>query len=96
MIVTLIRSIVGTVLVLFVPGYMSTRLLFDQLELAPLIGLSVGLSMAMITWISFMLTILSIMSGSPMLTAGLSLAILISISALLGVVHLWEARRCIR
>lgn len=58
MITSIIRTILGLGFVLFIPGFLLSHLFFKRLAAAERIGLSLGLSIVVVVFLGFFLTMI--------------------------------------
>jgi len=64
MILEIIRIVLGLVVIIFLPGYLLSLILFERLSLLERICLAVGLSISIVVLLGFFLTLVSNLTGT--------------------------------
>ena len=89
MIIELLQIVLGSLLVLFVPGFLLSKILFPDLSLVSRLPLAAGLSMVIVMILGFLFTVFAILGLMPGITAlTVWVSLLVITSALYGLLYM--------
>jgi uncharacterized membrane protein len=92
MIVELIRIVLGILIVLFMPGYLLSVVLFRKLRAIERIGLALGLSVFIVVFMGFFLTVLVHLTSLEGITTQSVWISLSLVSLFFGVIIILQSR----